>query len=288
MKKMKELRIEDRITNRSKNIDRYFNDVGPASLLSSEQEVELTKRIQEGDDRALEIMVKSNLRFVISVAKQYSAGPEMLAELIAQGNIGLIHSARTFDHTRGFKFISYAVWHIRKEILEYLNTYRRAVRIPSNIILAINRSRKVEDFLTNKLGRDATLEEIAEEMTRLEWPITVEKLTHIRSISENGIPLESNDPEETFSPISWLNAEQEESGLFVEDRTTVFNSMCSTMTPVEHAVVSLRLGIASREPISFKEIGETYDRTSEWARQTFNRALKKAKKRAKQLNYTIA
>lgn len=284
---MRELKIEDRITMRTRNIDRYFNDVGPSCLLTSEQEVELTKRIKAGDQTALEIMVKSNLRFVISVAKQYSASAEMLGELIAQGNIGLIHSARTFDHTRGFKFISYAVWHIRKEILDYLNASRRAVRLPSNIILMLNRSRKVDEFLTNRLGRDATLEEIAEEMNRLEWPITVEKLAHIRAISENGIPLESNDPEETFSPISWINAEQEESGLVVQDRATIFESMCSTMSPIEHSVVSLRLGIITREPLSFKEIGEKYDRTSEWARQTFNRAIKKAKKRANQLNYSL-
>ncbi len=284
---MRELKIGDRITMRSRNIDRYFNEVGPPKKLTIDEEVELTKLIKVGDERALDTMVKANLRFVISVAKQYSGSSEMLSELIAQGNIGLIDAAKTFDHTRGFKFISYAVWHIRKEILEYLNNSRRSVRLPSNVILMINRSRKVEELLMVRLGREVTLEEIAEEMNKLEWPITVERLTHIRSISENGIPLESNDPEETFAPISWLNAEQEETSLIAEDRKKLFDSICNTMTPIEYDVVTLKLGISTREPISFKEIAEKYDRTAEWARQIFKKALRKAKRRADHLNYTL-
>lgn len=282
---MRDLKIEERITIRNRTIDRYFNDVGPVQRLSSEQEIELTDRIKAGDTQALEIMVRANLRFVISVAKQYSSSAELLSELIAQGNIGLIHSARTFDHTRGFKFISYAVWHIRKEILDYLSNNRRSIRLPAHVIRLLSQARKAEEILSNQLGREATLEEIAEELNRLDFPVTVETLGHIMTISENGIPLESMDPEEKFSPINWLNAEQEKDSLSVEDSRLIFNQMCSGMTPIEYDIVSLKLGIARNEPASFAEIGRKYDRTSEWARQVFNKALRKAKKRVRLLNY---
>ena len=283
---MRELKIEDKITLRTPNIDRYFSDVGVSRRLTAEEEIELTNRLQAGDQQALTQMIRANLRFVISVAKQYSVGGDSLGDLIAQGNIGLIHAAKTFDHTRGFKFISYAVWHIRKEILEYLYNTRRLVRLPQHIIRELNRSRKIEDALMSELGRDVTLEEISDEMNRQGFKIDLEQLTHIRRSSENSVALESMDPDENFAPINWIEADDlGENNIASEDSRTIFQSLCNTLTPIEYRVVVLKLGVGG-EPLSFREIGERHDRTTEWARQIFVKALKKAKIRANKLNLT--
>lgn len=276
---MRQLKINENITKRSVNIDRYFRDVGPDEKLTAEEEFEIAKLAAAGDQAAMDILVKRNLRFVISVAKQYSHSSEMLGELIAQGNIGLIDAAKTFDPSRGFKFISYAVWHIRKEILSYFNDYNRLVRLPTNVILNLNRAKKIETSLSTKFGREATLDEIAAEMNVHGWPITTDKLEFIRSVSENSVPLESQNPDEDWAPIQWLS-DDDTPTLKVEssDRTRMIMAVLERLTPVERDVVILRHGLHNGIEESFGAIALKYERTAEWARQVYTRGIKRSKR----------
>ena len=277
---MRQLKINENITRRSLNIDRYFRDVGPDAKLTAEEEFEIAQRAAAGDQVAMDILVKRNLRFVISVAKQYSHSSEMLGELIAQGNIGLIDAAKTFDPSRGFKFISYAVWHIRKEILSYFNDYNRLVRLPTNVILNLNRAKKIETSLSTKFGRDATLEEIAAEMNAQGWPITADKLEAIRMSSEGSVPLESTNPDEEWAPIQWLSDGDDTPTLNVEsnDRTKLIASVLGSLSPVERDIIILRHGLYNGIEESFSTIALRYERTPEWARQVYTRGIKRSKK----------
>jgi RNA polymerase primary sigma factor len=275
---MRQLKINETITKRSVNIERYFRDVGPGEKLTTEEEFKIAKLAAAGDQAAMDILVKRNLRFVISVAKQYSHSSEMLGELIAQGNIGLIHASKTFDPSRGFKFISYAVWHIRKEILLYFSDYNRLVRLPTNVILDLSRAKKIETGLSTKFGRDATFEEIATEMTVQGWRITADKLEFIRSVSENSVPLESQNPDEEWSPIQWLASEDNTTrGVDTSDRTRMITAVLERLKPVERDVIVLRHGLRNGIEESFSSIALKYERTTEWARQVYARGLKRSK-----------
>lgn len=275
---MKQLKISERITQRSSNIDRYFNDVGSYTSLTADEEYELAVRIKQGDEAALEKMIRYNLRFVISVAKQYAVQPEILSELIAQGNIGLIDAARTFDPTRGFKFISYAVWHIRKEILQYFNDSHKTVRVPANVTLDLNRARKVESALSTELGRDATLEEIVAKMSELGWETNVKKLERGRILAEGTVHFEASNPDEEWAPVNWVQSESQASEVLdKKEKTKTILRILDQLSPVERDVVILHLGLINDIPVSFREISERHDRTSEWARQKYKKAIRKIK-----------
>jgi len=278
-KGFKELKIEQRITSRSANVDRYFSDVHMGYTLSANEEYKIALKAAEGDREAIDTLVKANLRFVISVAKQYGSNPDLFAELIAQGNIGLIAAAKTFDPTRGFKFISYAVYHIRKEILKYFNDLQKPVRLPQNVTQDLNRAKKIESKMASVLGRDVTLDEITDEMTRQGWTITAARLASMRGASEKGVPLESNDPDEEWSPIGWL-ASGETAMHIVEknDSAYLIERILSPLSLLERDIVQRKLGLITGQEETFLAIGTRYDHTSEWARQIYMRALKKAKR----------
>jgi RNA polymerase primary sigma factor len=284
MKTMRELKIHERLTLRTRNIERYFNDVSKSSMLSGDEETELAKRIRDGDTRAMHDLVQANLRFVVSVAKQYSTNPDILPELISQGNIGLITAAKTFDHTRGFKFISHAVWHIRAEIMNYFNQQQKPVRLPAHVILDLGRARKVDSFLQQRLGRSPSIDEIVAEMARHDWNITPEHLTHILGLEHGQVALETDNPEEDWAPIQWLHSDLDSSSnLRGHDRTAIFSLVTAGLTPAEKEIVILKFGLGSLGEASFFEIGKKFNRTSEWARLNFKKALKKMKKAAKDL-----
>jgi RNA polymerase primary sigma factor len=152
----------DRLTNRTDNISRYFTDVSGRPMLGPEEEFSIGLRAQEGDEEAIEMLISSNLRFVVSVAKQYAGTGILLEDLICQGNIGLCDAARMFDPTRGFKFISFAVWHIRKEILAYLNSDHRTVRIPQNVLNDLTKIRRADETILQEQGRYGTADEFEE------------------------------------------------------------------------------------------------------------------------------
>ena len=285
---MKQIKIGETFTNTSPNIDRYFTDMRSTKGLTPKEEVDLAQRIKHGDKAALDTLIKSNLRFVVSIAKQYSVNTDMLAELISQGNIGLIDAAKTFDETRGFKFISYAVWHIRKEILKYLESIQRTVRIPGHVSRALSQANKVESFLTNKLGRAPTVAEIADEMERNDIPMSAENLAHMIAASAKGVQLESNDPDEEFAPINWLASGSEPmENLIKDDRLKLFELLSRKLTILEKEVVALKFGFNSDIGMSYSSISEKFGHSPEWAKKVYFNAIKKMKRSAKQLKNKI-
>ncbi len=283
---MKELRIEVRNTNRSRGIERYFNDISKNDRVTADEEVELAKRIQAGDPVALERLVGANLRFVVSVAKQYAgSNAELLEELIAQGNIGLIDAAKTFDCTRGFKFITYAVWHIRKEILFYFNSLNKTVYLPSHVARDLSRARRAEEALLSQHNRPVTIEEVVEEMGRNGWKMSVDHLSYIQNAAHAATPLEpQNADEDLLAPIQWLHSDLEPTAaLLSEDAKRLFVLLSSELKEREKNVIFLKYGITTAEPLSHAEIGNRFNKTAEWARVTCKKALLKMQIRAKHL-----
>lgn len=274
---MKGLFIKEQVTNRSTQIDRYFKDVGSRKKLLPEEEVALANRIQAGDESAVEELVRHNLRFVISVAKQYAVTPDLLGELISQGNIGLVEAARTFDPTRGFKFISYAVWIIRKEMLKYFSEESRTIRLPQNLQTDLSRARRAESRLMNELGREATVEEIVEQMQEMGWEADPKKLEATMRLAEGTVPWEVSDPE-IVTPSAWISSEDSADSLIHQDETVrVAKGLLQLLEPRDRTIVTLYLGIGQVSPKSFAEIGERYDKTQEWARQRYTRSIRKIK-----------
>lgn len=285
MKKMRQIKIEARATNRTDNINRYFQEVAKSAPLSSEEEIKIAKRIANGDRAAEKILIEANLRFVISIAKQYTTHPDSMQELVSQGNIGLIEAARTFDHTRGFKFISYAVFHIRKEILDYFGRTKRTIRIPGSATLDLSRIRRAEESLTVDLGREPSAEEISEELTKLETPITASRIVHLKFMSDGTTALEWSTDEDSLSPIQRIDSmEKTDSELINKDNAKIISQLLTVLTTMERDVVTRRCGIGTGSSTSFGEIADTYGKSSEWARQTYNKAIRKIKYAASRTN----
>ena len=274
---MRQIKIENRITDRTVGIERYFADMDKASnILSPNEEYELAIRITQGDREAYDRLVKANLRFVISIAKQYSRGGDSLSELIAQGNLGLLEAAQKFDPTRGFKFISFAVWFIRKEILSYLNQSTRTVRLPQSIILDISRIKRVENILSSSLGREPQPEEIVEEVVKMGWPMTLTKFEKTRMADRNRpTPLEPVNPDEDWAPISWLESGSATSSLVEEkDGLSYVMSALNILSEQDRNILTLKLGLRNGDALSFATIGQMYGKTSEWARQHYDKAIR--------------
>lgn len=273
---MRQLKIaKEKITTRTGNINRYFSEVDSVPLLSADEEFEIGIRAQKGDEEAIQQLISANLRFVISVAKQYSNAYISMEELISQGNIGLCDAARLFDPTRGFKFISFAVWHIRKEIMLYLNTDSRPVRLPQNIITDLAKIKRVDERIQQDEGRPGTFEEIHEELIKLGYDMTLTNIKRVVYSDHRSVPLESNDPEETFAPMSWIASGSTASEI-VDDtdlRTTAMLAL-SRLTAVQKDIVCRRIGINYGIPETFSTISQSYGKTSEWARLVYSKALK--------------
>jgi len=207
MTKMRQLKIAERLTQRTPNIDRYFNELSIDDTLTADQEFEVATRAAAGDKAAINKLVKANLRFVISVAKQYASTGEVLSELIAQGNMGLVEAAKKFDPSRGFKFISFAVWYIRKDIMQYFQNLKSTVRTPTNISLLRNKFNDASAILSTRLGRNATDDEALEEI-RLTYPVTDKSFNRmISALSNYSVHLESNSSEYEWSPIDYIESD---------------------------------------------------------------------------------
>ena len=282
---MRQIKIENRITDRTVGIERYFADMDKASnILSPNEEYELAILITQGDREAYDRLVKANLRFVISIAKQYSRGGDSLSELIAQGNLGLLEAAQKFDPTRGFKFISFAVWFIRKEILSYLNQSTRTVRLPQSIILDISRIKRVENILSSSLGREPQPEEIVEEVVKMGWPMTLTKFEKTRMAERNRpTPLEPVNPDEDWAPISWLESGSATSSLVEEkDGLSYVMSALNILSEQDRNILTLKLGLRNGDALSFATIGQMYGKTSEWARQHYDKAIRRVRYSIKQ------
>lgn len=285
-KKMRNIKIEERITNRSSSVERYMVELGKLPLINIEKEVELAIRAKTGDRRAIDELVKANLRFVVSVAKQYSTtDPILLEDLIAQGNIGLVYAAETFDYTRGFKFISYAVWHIRKEILQYLNEKHKLVRLPTNFNLDRTRIQKAESVLLTKLDRPANREEIVEEVKSMGYRMTEDRFDFVTSMGSVKVALEKDKNDtDGFSPIEWLNIDSDASELAeFGEKKKIVEQLLSCLSPAEIDIVKKKIGFPHGDPATLQSIASEYKCSSEAIRQIFKRAMRKLRSRAGKL-----
>lgn len=274
---MREFKIINRITNSSDNLNRYFNEISKYKLLSSEEEAELAFKAKDGDEKAKETILKSNLRFVISVAKSYVSGNSSVEDLISEGNRGLVEAVENFDPTTGFKFISYAVWHIRKNILLYLNNHTRSIRIPSNVNNEMRKYHAIEESFISYNGREPSIDEMLEIIENPEYGIQISDST-IQTIKNTpfSIPLENHGKEndEIVSPLSWLESSENTDGLVLnEDLKTIIMGVLSELKPMEKQVTILKYGLGeSKEPMSYKSIGEKLEKTPEWARTISQKA----------------
>jgi RNA polymerase primary sigma factor len=273
---VRQLKIaQDRLTARTENILRYFNEVDRKSIMKPDEEFKIGLLAQQGDEEAINKLVSANLRFVISVAKQYASTGALLEDLICQGNIGLCDAARTFDPSRGFKFISYAVWHIRKEILSYLNSDHRTVRIPTNVLNDLSKIRKIDESILQEKGRYGTLDEIHDESVRLGKELSISQISRVTQSNGKSIPLESDNPDEYGAPIEWLSGDlnptkyTDESDL---DQSTQF--ALSKLTDMQADIVTRILGLGGVEPESFSTVAKRYGKTSEWARICYRKAIR--------------
>jgi RNA polymerase primary sigma factor len=210
---MKQLKITKQITNReSESLDKYLQEIGKVSLITTEEEVDLAKRIREGDPRALEKLTKANLRFVVSVAKQYQNRGLQLNDLINEGNVGLIKAGLRFDETRGFKFISYAVWWIRQAIIQALAEQSRVVRLPLNRVGSVARILKMHAQLEQSLQRDPTVTELAEKLETTEEDIHITMSASQKTISADA-PMHFDDSTSMMETIQDVNSLSPDSSL---------------------------------------------------------------------------
>jgi RNA polymerase primary sigma factor len=275
---MRQLKITKQVTNReTASLDKYLQEIGRVDLITAEEEVELAKRIKEGDHSALERLVKANLRFVVSVSKQYQNQGLTLPDLINEGNLGLIKAAQRFDETRGFKFISYAVWWIRQSILQALAEQSRIVRLPLDKIGSINKINRAFSDLEQKYGRPPTPEEIAESLD-----ITIEEVK--QSIKNSGrhlsmdAPLkDSEDSNNMYEVMSSDSSPKPDKILMNESLRKEIERSLSTLTPREADVIRLYFGLSGKHPMTLEEIGEKIDLTRERVRQIKEKSIRRLK-----------
>ncbi|MBK6363382.1 MAG: RNA polymerase sigma factor RpoD/SigA [Saprospiraceae bacterium] len=276
---MRQLKISTNITSReSLALEKYLNDIGKIELLTPEQETELAKKIKTGDAHALETMTKANLRFVVSVAKQYQNQGLSLADLINEGNVGLMKAAKRFDETKGFKFISYAVWWIRQSILQAIVEYSRMVRIPLNRLTAYN---KVNDAWLNfvqKYEREPTHQELAEILNVSEKDIAQMLKGNIKHISVDA-PISDDDNSVTMvDMMTQGDAETPDLKLMEESlRMDIFEGL-EVLSPREAEIIKSFYGLGDYKPMSLEEIAEMYDMSKERVRQIKEKSLRRMRR----------
>ena len=275
---MRQLKITKSITNReSQSLEKYLQEIGKVELITSEEEVRLAALIRQGDQQALDRLTKANLRFVVSVAKQYQNQGLSLPDLINEGNVGLIKAAQRFDETRGFKFISYGVWWIRQSILQALAEQSRIVRLPLNKVGLTNRIQKAYSLLEQQLEREPSAEELAEllEMDIEEVSATIG--INGRHISMDS-PMSEGEENTLMDVLENTNAEKTD-GLLVHNESlkTEIDRSLKTLTERQKEVICFFFGIGVDHPMSLEDIGERFSLTRERVRQIKDKALTKLK-----------
>ncbi len=273
---MRQLKITQQITNReTQSLDRYLSEIAKISLITAEEEVELAKRIKAGDDVALDKLVKANLRFVVSVAKQYQNNGMSLSDLINEGNLGLIKAASRFDETRGFKFISYAVWWIRQTILQSLAEQSRIVRLPLNRVGTLSKISRTLTNLEQLYQREPTSEEIAKALDTT--PEEIEKMQQYRARKVSMDAPLSNDSESgsLLDLMADNDADKPDANLMINSMKTEIERALSSLSERESQVLSMYYGLSGGHAISLNEIGEQFDLTRERVRQIKEKATRK-------------
>ena len=276
---MRQLKITKQVTNReTASLDKYLQEIGRVELISAEEEVELAIKIKAGDRAALERLTKANLRFVVSVSKQYQNQGLSLPDLINEGNLGLIKAAERFDETRGFKFISYAVWWIRQSILQALAEQARIVRLPLNKIGTINKINRAFSELEQKYERPPSADELAEYLDCSTEEVKQSLANTGRHISMDA-PLVEGDESSSSMYDVLLNDSLPgpENELVVESLRKDIERSLSTLTQREGDVVRLYYGLNGKYPLTLEEIGERFDLTRERVRQIKEKAIRRLK-----------
>lgn len=276
---MRQLKITKQVTNReTASLDKYLQEIGRVDLISAEEEVELAKRIKEGDMKALDRLTKANLRFVVSVSKQYQNQGLSLPDLINEGNLGLIKAAQRFDETRGFKFISYAVWWIRQSILQALAEQARIVRLPLNKIGIINKVNKAFAELEQELGRTPTIDELAEVLEVSEQDVKYSISNSGRHVSMDA-PLKEGDEGSSsmYDVLQNPESNNPEKDLIAESLRSEIERSLSTLKMREADVIRLYFGLGDQPPMTLAEIGLRFDLTRERVRQIKEKGIRKLK-----------
>jgi RNA polymerase primary sigma factor len=274
---MRQLKITKQVTNReTASLDKYLQEIGKVDLITADEEVELAQRIKAGDQLALEKLTKANLRFVVSVAKQYQNQGLTLPDLINEGNLGLIKAAQRFDETRGFKFISYAVWWIRQSILQALAEQSRIVRLPLNKIGSINKINKMYALLEQSNERPPTAEEIAKELDMTVNDVKESMKNSGRHLSMDA-PLVEGEDSNLYDVLRSGESPNPDRELIQESLRTEIERSLETLTPREADVVRLYFGLGDQHPMTLEEIGETFDLTRERVRQIKEKAIRRLK-----------
>ncbi|WP_179343807.1 sigma-70 family RNA polymerase sigma factor [Winogradskyella ursingii] len=274
---MRQLKITKQVTNReTASLDKYLQEIGKVDLITADEEVELAQRIKAGDKTALEKLTKANLRFVVSVAKQYQNQGLTLPDLINEGNLGLIKAAQRFDETRGFKFISYAVWWIRQSILQALAEQSRIVRLPLNKIGSINKINKTFAFLEQSHERPPSPEEIAKELDMTINDVKESLKNSGRHVSMDA-PLIEGEDSNLYDVLRSGESPNPDKDLLHESLRTEIERALETLTPREADVIRLYFGLGNQHPMTLEEIGETFDLTRERVRQIKEKAIRRLK-----------
>ncbi len=281
---MRQLKISKSITNRdSASLDRYLADIGKESMISAEEEVELARNIKAGDEEALNKLTTTNLRFVVSVAKQYQNQGISLQDLINEGNVGLIKAAKRFDETRGFKFISYAVWWIRQSILQAIADQSRIVRLPLNQVGVINKIKKETARLEQQFKRMPTTEEIAEAIDMPVYKVSeiMKMNNHPQSIDS---PISPNEETRFVDIFVHDNDEDTDKILMNESLSSEIHDVLKTLPEKEREVLKLFYGIDTTHEHTLDEIGDRMELSRERVRQIKERALKRLRQNSKNKN----
>jgi RNA polymerase primary sigma factor len=272
---MRQLKISKQITNReSQSLDKYLQEIGKVDLLTPDEEVDLAKRIREGDQLALEKLTKANLRFVVSVAKQYQNQGLSLGDLINEGNLGLIKAAQRFDETRGFKFISYAVWWIRQSILQALAEQSRIVRLPLNRVGSLNKISKTFSELEQKYEREPSPDELAEVLE-----VSTAEVVDTLKISGRHVSMDAPFVQgEENSLLDVLENDSEvspDTSLMNDSLRREVQRALSTLTQREADVITLYFGLNGEHSMTLEEIGEKFNLTRERVRQIKEKAIRR-------------
>ena len=274
---MRQLKITKQVTNReTASLDKYLQEIGRVDLITAEEEVELAQKIKAGDERALEKLTKANLRFLVSVSKQYQNQGLTLPDLINEGNLGLIKAAKRFDETRGFKFISYAVWWIRQSILQALAEQSRIVRLPLNKIGSINKINKAYAVLEQKFERPPTPEEIAD-MVELSITEVKQSLKNTGRHVSMDAPLIEGEDSNLYDVMGSEDSPNPDAQLMLESLREEIRRALDTLTPREADVVSSYFGLNAGHAMTLEEIGEKFDLTRERVRQIKEKAVRRLK-----------
>ncbi len=267
--------------NRPKqSIEKYLEEIGGFTPLPPAEEIELTSRIRKGDSKALDKLVKANLRFVISVAKEYQGQGLPLQDLISEGNLGLIKAAQRFDETRGFKFISYAVWWIRQSILQALAEQSRVVRLPLNRVGAINKVGRVLERLEKEYGREPSMGEVADTMEMTDYEVADVLKTSARHLSLDE-PFKEDEGNNLLDVLESDKYAPPDDSLMQESLKEEIDKVLVTLKPREAEIIRLYFGLAGDRPLTLEEIGEHFQLTRERVRQIKEKALRRMRHRSR-------